>query len=260
MSLRSFLSRAPLALALAALFMTAPAVAHDDHKNRQQREPRLTLQAQAVAEIPQDEVEMTLAAELEGAEQADVSRRLTRLVNDTLAAARKAATADVTVRTGSYRLWPSTDRDGKITAWRGRAEIVLESTDLPAASELASKVAGDHMAIAGVAFSLSREARAAEEKRLLGEAAEAFRTRADEAASAFGFEGYRIRNLDLSGSGAVYAQHQQMGMMRAMGAADTGAPPLQFEAGTATVTVSVQGEVTLLESGQAGLGVRAKVD
>ncbi|GAA5236741.1 DUF541 domain-containing protein [Verticiella sediminum] len=255
MSLRALLRTAPLALAalplLAAQAIAQPAPPdtprpHERGEPRGQREPRLTLQAEAVSEVTQDKVQITLATEIEGAEQADVSQRLTKTVNDTLAAVKGKAPASVQVRTGNYRLWPNTDRDGKITGWRGRGEVVLESNDLPAASKLAAEAGA--MSIADVAFSLSREAREAEEKRLLGEAAEAFRQRAADAAKAFGFADYRIRSIDLSGSGSVYPKYQPQ-MMRA-GVADAAAAPLQFEAGMATVTVTVQGEVVLQTSGK----------
>src|SRR5690606_40994758 len=65
----------------------------------------------------------------------------------------------------------------KVTGWRGRAEIILESKDFAAASALAGKLA-EHMPIGGIAFSLSDEARNEEEKRLLTQAANAFRDRA----------------------------------------------------------------------------------
>lgn len=246
----SLFPRSPLAAGLFALaaFAATPLVhAHEHDRGRDggehSREPRLSLQAEAVSEVPQDKIDITLAAELEGADQADVSKRLTQLSNDGLTQLRGKAGQGVTVRSGAYRVWPNTDRDGKITGWRGRAEIVVESRDLPAATALVSQ-APQGMALSDVAFSLSREARAAEEKRLLGEAAAAFRERADEAAKAFGFGAYSIRKLDLAGSGAVYSQ-AKVAMMRAVPEADS-APP-QFEAGTATVTVSVQGEVTLGE-------------
>ncbi len=238
------------ALALVAAFAATPMVqaqehARDgrEHREHRDREPRLSLQAEAVSEITQDKVDITLSAQLEGAEQADVSQRLTKIANDGLAQLRGKAGKEVTVRSGAYRIWPNTDRDGKITGWRGQADIVIESTDVPAASALAAQ-APQGMAISDVAFSLSREARAAEEKRLLGEAAQAFRARADEAAKAFGFGTYSIRKLDLAGSGAVYGQ-PKMAMMRASAGMQEDAAPPQFEAGTAMVTVSVQGEVTL---------------
>src|SRR3546814_20902751 len=85
--------------------------------------------------------------------------------------------------------------------WRGRGEITLESKDFAAASALASKLA-DKTAIAQISFLLSREAREAEERKLLRPAAQAFRDRALAAATAFGCSGYRVRNLELSRGGS----------------------------------------------------------
>lgn len=233
----------PLALCLAASLMATPALSHGPHDDREHRAPRLSLQAQASSEIQQDTVTITLASELEGQDQAEVARRLTEQLNKTLEAARGDKVVEA--RNGAYRLWPNTDRDGKITAWRGRAEVLLESKDLPAAAALASRLSG-HMPIANIDFSLSPEARATEEERLLEEAADAFAGRAGAAAKAFGFSGYDIRNIDLGGSGTVYSKGPEMAMARAAFSADAAPPAL--EAGTATVTVSVQGEVALRTS------------
>jgi len=128
----------PLAICLAASLMTTPALSHGPHDEKEHRAPRLSLQAQAASEVQQDTVTITLAAEVEGQDQADVARRLTEQLNRTLEAAR--GEKGVEARNGAYRLWPNTDRDGKITAWRGRAEVLLESKDLPAAAALASRL------------------------------------------------------------------------------------------------------------------------
>jgi predicted secreted protein len=231
----------PLAICLAASLMANPAFSHGQHDEKEHRAPRLSLQAQASSEVQQDTVTITLASELEGQDQADVARRLTEQLNKTLAAAR--GEKGVEARNGAYRLWPNTDRDGKITAWRGRAEVLLESTDLPAAAALAARLS-DHMPISDIGFSLSPEARATEEQRLLQEAANAFSQRAEAAARAFGFSSYDIRNIDLGGSGAVFAKSS--GMARAAFSGDSAPPDLQ--AGTTIVTVSVQGEVALRTS------------
>lgn len=244
MSIRPISLLRPALWGLAASCAVSAAYAHDGDHERKAREPRLSLQAAAAAEVAQDTVTITLASELEGPDQADVAKRLTEVLNATLKDAR--GQQGIEARNGAYRLWPNTDRDGKITAWRGLAEVVLESTELGAAAELAAKLS-DRMPISRMAFSLSPEARAKEEKRLLEEAAQAFRQRAGDAAQAFGFADYRIRQIDLGGSGVVYAQQAPMaGAMRASFAADQAAPEL--EAGKATVTVTVQGEVVLLTS------------
>jgi len=240
--MRSLISYHGLAAGLAACLLAAPALAHESHHrdHDENRAPRLTLQAQAAGEVAQDTVDITLATEIEGPDQADVAKRLTAQLNETLQAAR--GNDDIKARNGAYRLWPNTDRDGKITAWRGRAEVILQSKDLPAAATLAAKLSS-HMPIANIRFSLSPQARAAEEKRLLDEAAKAFSQRAADAARAFGFTGYTIRKIDLGGSGTVFSKAPEMVMARAAFASDS-APP-ELEAGMATVSVSVQGEVAL---------------
>ncbi|MFT0534306.1 SIMPL domain-containing protein [Castellaniella hirudinis] len=202
--------------------------------------PRATLSAQASTEIQQDTVRITLAAELSAATQQQVSDQL----NTRLDAAMKLAKGHdgIQARSGAYRVWPSVGRDGKIAEWRGRAEIILTSRQFDAASQLAAQMS-PHLAIDGLAFSVSPDRQAAEEQKLLEQAVQAFRQRAQALTDALEFPGYRLYSLDLGGSGAVpYAPAPRM-MMSAM-AADKVAAPL--EAGQETITVSVQGVIVLL--------------
>lgn len=61
----------------------------------------------------------------------------------------------------------------------------MESKDFEAASALAAKL-GDKTAISNISFLLSREGREAEERKLLSQAAQAFKERALAAANASG--------------------------------------------------------------------------
>jgi len=245
--------RAAAAVALSLLAVSAvraqtdapaPPPAHEPGRSGPaSRPPELTLQAQAVSKVMQDTVTIRLAAEEQAPDQAGVGKKLTALLDATMKDAKAAK--DIKARNGAYRLWAVTNRDGKVTGWRGRAEILLESKDFAAASELAGKLA-DRMPIDGIAFSLSDEARNAEEKRLLTQAANAFRDRALAAAQAFGFNGYRIRKLDLGGSGAEMAQgmaYSPAPMMASMQAKRSADVPL--EADDVTVSVAVNGTVFL---------------
>lgn len=245
------LARAGVALAL-GLAMAGPlhaqvqpaegAPSARGDRERQSRPPELTLQAQAVSEVQQDTVTITLATEIEAADQVAVGKKLTAALD----AAMKQAKGDTKVRArnGSYRIWASTNRDGKVTAWRGRVELLLESRDFEAASALAGKLAGA-MPVADISFSLSDEARAAEERQLLEQAAAAFRERALAAASAFGFNGYRIRKIDLGGSGAQYAPRPRMQAMAAGASEAMKLADVPLQADTVTVAVSVNGTVWL---------------
>jgi predicted secreted protein len=205
---------------------------------REERLPTLTLDAAARSEVPQDTVQVTMAYETEAADAAAVSAALNKVLKATLDDAR--GKTGVTARNGGYQVYPSTDDKGKISAWRGRAEVVLESRDFEATSALTGTL-GQRMAVTGISFSLSDQARQAEEAKLLVSAAAAFNERAKNAVQAFGFAGYTVSNLTLSGSGVI-SQPRPM-MMRA---ASMKSAPVALEGGQAEVTVSVTGVVKLL--------------
>lgn len=220
-----------LVLAAAAL----PAAAHETGSD----EPQASLSAEASSEIGQDTVEITLAADLSGASQPEVAEALNQRLDSVMKQAK--GHQGIEARSGSYRIWPTNDRDGKIAEWRGQAEIVLESRDFPAVSKLAASL-GDRMPIAGLAFSISHERRAAEEQKLLGQAVEAFKARAQALTQALGFAGYRLRTIDLGGQGAMPPAPMPR-MMSAMAADKVAAP---VEGGRERISVSVQGTIVLL--------------
>ncbi|MGF6465773.1 SIMPL domain-containing protein [Paraburkholderia youngii] len=199
----------------------------------------LSLNAQASAEVPQDEVEITLFYEQEASEPSALTSTLNQRADAALQKAR--AVAGVTARSGAFSIFPSTDRDGRISAWRGRTEVVLESRDFAAASKLAGQMASI-MQVGNVRFSLSPEAQRAAEQRLSGEAIKSFREQAAASSQAFGFSGYSIREVNVNHSGVM--PRPMMMSARAMGA-DAKSAPMPLEGGTSTVTVNVSGSVQM---------------
>lgn len=245
------LSLRPLAMACVALSLlavlpaqaqtTASSSADAVHPNRA---PQLSLRAHSTSELIQDTVTTTLAVEVEAQYQANVGKALTAAL-DALVKRAKEGNDKVEVRTGSYRVWGVVDNKGKTTGWRGHAEIRLESKDFSAVSALASKLS-DASAISNTYFSLSREGREAEEKRLLSQAAAAFKTRALAAASAFGFSGYRINEIDLSGTGGDIRPPRPAAMlMSARGKEADIQSSVPLEPDTEVVTVEVSGSIFL---------------
>lgn len=243
MKLRSVVSLAAsgLALALSAAVFAPVSYAQPqpsgEYHGQRSKAPQAKLQAQASIEVPQDTVRIVLAAEVAGKTQTDVSQRLNSVVNDTLAQAKSETR--VTARSGAYRVWPMNDQQGRISNWRGRAEIVIESTDFSVASGLAGALS-DRMPVSGLNFYLSDKERAKHEAQLLEQAADAFSQRALAVARSFGFEAYDIREVSVGGSGARFESAPRMMSM----AADKSAP-VPIEAGTEQVTVSVSGSVFL---------------
>ncbi|MGF6939883.1 putative secreted protein [Paraburkholderia sp. UCT70] len=200
----------------------------------------LSLNAQASAEVPQDEVEITLFYEQEASEPSSLTSTLNERADAALQKAR--GVSGVTARSGAFSIFPSTDRDGRISTWRGRTEVVLKSRDFAAASKLAGQMASI-MQVGNVRFSLSPEAQRAAEQRLSGEAIKSFREQAAASSQAFGFSGYSIREVNVNHSG-VMPRPVMMMSARAMGA-DAKSAPLSLEGGTSTVTVNVSGSVQM---------------
>ena len=201
----------------------------------------LSLSAQSSVQVPQDVVNITLFYEQEAADPSSLTNTLNQRAE---AALREAKGVDgVTAKSGSFTVYPSTDRDGKISAWRGRTEVVLESHDFAAASKLAGKMSSS-MQVGSVAFSLSPEAQRAAEQKLVSQAIDSFRKQAQTAAQAFGYSNFTIREVNVGRSGN---QPRPVMMMqsRAMSADAKMAAPIAMEAGTTTVTVDVSGSVQM---------------
>lgn len=224
-----------------AMALSLPAHAHEpgDHDARRKHMPEAALDAQAFAEVAQDTVTITLATEVSDPSQEAVVKALSNTLDSVMKDAR--AEGKVQSRSGNYRVWPHNDDKGAITNWRGRAEIVLKSTDFAAASALAAKLS-DRMPISGMGFSVAPETRAKQEQALLADAAKAFQSRAQALAEAFGFESYSIKSVNLGGMGMPFQPAPRM-MAMASSADESARVPL--EPGTETVTVTMNGSIFL---------------
>ena len=226
---------APVALALTSVAANAQTVV-------QQYQPAgvLSLNAQASADVPQDVVDITLFYEQEASDPSALTSTLNQRADSALQKAK--GVSGVTARTGSFSIYPSTDRDGRISAWRGRTEIVLESHDFAAASKLAGQMASI-MRVGNVQFSLSPEAQRAAEQKLTGEAIKSFREQAASSAQAFGYSGYSIREVNVGHNGVMPRPVMMMSMRSDVSA--KAAAPVPVEGGTSTVTVNVSGSVQM---------------
>ncbi|AOJ93702.1 SIMPL domain-containing protein [Burkholderia multivorans] len=241
-------SAVALSLALAAavpvaLTLASPA-AHAQAVNPHFPEPAgvLSLSSQASADVPQDIIHITLFYEQQAKDPGSLTSALNQRADAALAQAK--GVSGVSAHTGAFSVYPSTDRDGKISAWRGRTEVVLESRDFAAASKLAGQLS-NLMQIANVEFSLSPEAQRAAEQKLTTEAIKSFRARADEAAKAFGYSSYTIRDVNVGSGRNVQPYPRMMAMAAAPMDSAKMSAPIAVEGGKATVSVTVNGSVQM---------------
>lgn len=226
---------AMLACACAAFAQNSPSAAPQNV---------VQLSATGTVEVEQDLLVLTLGTSKEAADAATVQSQLKQALDAALAEAkRQAQPGQLDVRTGPFGLYPRYNKDGKITGWQGRAELVLEGRDFARITGAAGKI--QTMAISQIAFGLSREARAKVEGEAQTQAIEQFKARATELARGFGFSGYTLREVAVNSNEMVPGPRPRMMAMEAKAASFSDAAPVPVEAGKAQVVVNVSGSVQM---------------
>jgi predicted secreted protein len=238
------LSRTACAIAVIA----APAAASAQNLLQPAPQNVISLSADASREVQQDLLSITLGATREGTDPAAVQTQLRQALDAALAEARKAVRPNqLEVRTGAFSLSPRyAPKPGvgsnNITGWQGRAELVVEGSDIAAISQLAGRLST--LTVARVVFGLSREAREKVEADVAAQAIARFKARAESYAKQFGFGGYSLREVAVGGGevgGPMPAPAYRARAMSA-GMADESQP---VEAGKAVVSVTVNGSIQL---------------
>ena len=199
----------------------------------------LQLSASGEVEVLQDWLSLSLTTSREGSEAAAVQAELRKALDAALAQVRPSAQpGQMDVRSGDFSIHPRYNRDGKISGWQGRAELVLEGRDFPRITQAAARAGS--MTIGNLGFGLSREQRAKVEAEAQAIAIERFKTKAAGIAKAFGFASYTLREVSVGG-GEGAPQPRMYGMAKAQAmAADA---PVAVEPGRSTVQVTVSGTV-----------------
>lgn len=202
------------------------------------------LSATGTVEVQQDLLVLTLAQAKEGTDAATVQTQLKQALDAALAEAkRQAQPGQLDVRTGPFGLYPRYGKDGKISGWQGRAELVMEGRDFARITGAAGKI--QTMAISQIGFGLSREARAKVEGEAQTQAIEQFKARAAELSRSFGFSGYTLREVAVNSNEMVPGPRPRMMAMEAKASSFSDAAPVPVEAGKAQVVVNVSGSVQM---------------
>lgn len=200
--------------------------------------PMLSLEARARVSVANDEMVVTLGVQRDGPQVGPLNEAVVAELNAALAEARRVD--GVQSRLGAIWTRPLAGQDGRPQGWRVGGEVVLESARIDELATLGGRLS-ERLQLSGIQFRLSRTARAREESRLVSEAARAFRERAAEAATAFGFAAYELRELSLRTSGD--GSPRPMAMARST--MEAAYAPLPSEGGESEVVVVVEGRVEL---------------
>ncbi|MBC9252181.1 hypothetical protein A9179_18060 [Pseudomonas alcaligenes] len=223
---------ATLALSLGAL-ASLPALADEPRYNQ------VSLRAEVSQEVAHDRMFVTLYREAQDKDPARLAAGITKTLNQAIEQARQVK--GVKVSLGSRNSYPVYEDEGKkISAWRERAEVRLESADFASLAQLSADLLGE-LQMAEMNFAVAETTRQQSEDALIKDAVAAFKARAQLATEAVGGKGYKLVSLNLSSGG-----FQPVMPMRAM-AMDSGfsksAPAPQIEAGSSRVSLAADGVI-----------------
>lgn len=204
---------------------------------------RVHLAASASVQVTQDMLTLSLNTVREGNDSQTVQTQLKTAFDSALKVAKPAARPGLMeVKTGRFGMNPRYDRDGKITGWRGTAELILTGRDLTLIGETAGKVTT--MTVNSSQFGLSPEQAQTAQSQAQSQAIAAYRQNATAIATDFGFQSYSLIEVNVSNHNDTIIRERPMMMAKAAmsSMADQAVP---VEAGLTNVTVTVSGLVQL---------------
>ena len=197
------------------------------------------LSAEASRPAANDMVRASVYSEASGKNPAELAQRGNADIAEALKLIRSKA--GISVKSGQQATYPLYGQSQKIDGWRMRSELVLESKDQGAVSDLLGKLQQMRLAVGEVSMQPSPETRRQVEDEATREAIRAFQGRAAVIAEQLG-KSWKIKQLNVN-----QARGMPMPMMRAargvMMAAEAAPPPL--EAGESLVTTNVSGQIEL---------------
>lgn len=190
--LREIMKLKTLALAVLALpFSTATLAENTITKPAQ----IVSFNTEVEREIERDLLQVRLFYQVDGKNLSDLNKTISERLNKAVAIAKEQSAVEIkgNSRNTSVRY----DAQGKKNGWIARAELVLESKDFQAISNVIS-ILDDVMAVEDVNASISSEKLMSVENELTQAAIEKFKKKADLIQNSLKMKDYRILDLDIS--------------------------------------------------------------
>ncbi len=199
------------------------------------------LSAEASRPAANDMVRASVFSEASGNNPAELARRVNTDIAEALKVIR--AKTGVSVKSGHQATYPVYGQAQKIDGWRMRSELVIESKDTGAVSELLGKLQQMRLAVGALSQMPSPETRRQVEDEATREAIRAFQSRAAVVAEQLG-KGWKIKQLNIQQGGGM-----PMPMMRASRGAMLAAEaaPAPLEAGESLLTTNISGQIELAD-------------
>jgi predicted secreted protein len=202
---------------------------------------RVSFQVEVARDVSNDLIRASLSVEFQDKAPSRVASQINTVLNDGLNKARPYSAVKTT--SGSQNTYPVYDKNNQVDAWRGRAELNLESSDFKATSELIMLLQ-QRMQVTNVQFSVAADTRTLAENELVGEAIRAFQARATAISKAMGSNGYRMVNLSINSGGNMPVAYARP-MLRGALAMESAIPAPEFTGGDSRLTAQASGTIEL---------------
>ena len=204
----------------------------------------VNLAASASVDVTKDLLSVTFGTMRDGSDAATVQAGLKQALDSALGEVRKAVRpGQLDVQTGNFSMFPRYSAKGVISGWQGSAELTVEGRDLAAIGQLSARLTT--LTVSRVSYSLSRELREKSEGDVSTQAIARYRAKAADYARQFGYTGYVLREVNVSGNELVPVHVAGSAQVRAMSVSADEALPV--EPGKGTVSATVSGSVQLLK-------------
>ncbi len=199
----------------------------------------IDLAAEAGRPAANDMVRASVYSEASGSNPADLARQVNGNIGEALKLIREKK--GVTVKSGNQSTYPIYTQSRKIDGWRMRSELLIESKDFGAVSELLGRLQQMRLAVGDIAQMPSPETRRQVEDEAMREAIRAFQNRAAVVGEQLG-KGWKIKQMHINQGGGSPLPIMR-GARSAMLAAE--AAPAPIEAGESTITTQISGQIEL---------------
>jgi len=220
-------------LVIASGFCGLVAAAEDDLQYNQIR-----FQVAASESVANDRMQAVLSVQ----DEDDDAAKLADRINKTMAWALDQSKGQngIDMRSGGYSTQPVYNKNA-LSGWRASQQLILEGSDFSQIGKLIG-VLQQQLQLSEVSFSVAPKTRAAVEQRLIDQALDAFKQRAEQVRKNIGTPSYRIVEINIMTEDAPI---QPVPMMRAEAMSMKSVAEPSFEGGDSDVRVSVQGAVQL---------------
>ncbi len=217
-----------------ALVFSNPLAAQDEGSHYD----RIALRTQASEAVENDTLIAVMYAQKEGPDLAPLTTQVNHRIGEAVNQARQVP--EVRVSTLGYQTYPVYQQQ-VLSGWRVRQSIRLESRENEILSALIGKLQSA-LALESIRYTLSSERREAVEQRLILQAIDGFRQRAEQITHQMERRHYRLVEMTIHTDVPVNTPPPMRARMMAM---ESSISPPTLEGGTQTVRVDIEGRIEL---------------